>query len=120
MFQQNNNQSYSPYRTTQQQSYQQNPSFIWVNGLEMAINWPVPIGSSMIMMDSQNPSLYIKSVDQTGRVLPIEIYDLVKREQDPKDTFVTRRELEDLFERYLGSKPKSNKNKKRDDNEVEE
>ena len=102
----------------------QTPTFVWVNGLEMAMNWPVPIGSSVIMMDSQNPALYIKTVDATGRALPIEVYDLVKREPDPKESYVTRGEIEDLFEKYLGNRNKSNryynKNKRQEESEASE
>lgn len=86
----------------------QTPTFVWVNGLEMAINWPVSAGSSLIMMDSQNPALYIKSVDSTGRALPIEIYDLVRREPNPGDAYVTKAEVEALFEQYLGNRNRQN------------
>lgn len=86
----------------------QTPTFVWVNSLEMAINWPVSAGSSIIMMDSQNPSLYIKSVDSSGRALPIEIYDLVKREPNPGDAYVTKAEVEALFEQYLGNRNRPN------------
>lgn len=100
----------------------QTPTFVWVNSLEMAINWPVSAGSSIIMMDSQNPSLYIKSVDSSGRALPIEIYDLVKREPNPGDAYVTKAEVEALFERYLGKKnyPKYYNKSKKQESEADE
>lgn len=100
----------------------QTPTFVWVNSLEMAINWPVSAGSSIIMMDSQNPSLYIKSVDSSGRALPIEIYDLVKREPNPGDAYVTKAEVEALFERYLGKKnyPKYYNKPKKQESEADE
>ena len=102
----------------------QTPTFVWVNGLEMAMNWPVPTGTSIIMMDSQNPALYIKSVDASGRILPIEIYDLIKREPNPNDSYVTKSEVEALFEQYLGDRGhrrnKYYEKKKSDEREVTE
>ena len=34
-------------------------------------------------MDSDEPVLYMKATDNTGRPLPLEVYDLVKREDSP-------------------------------------
>ena len=95
--------------TTSPKAYQppypiQAPTFVWVNGFEMAVNWPVPAGSNVMMMDSQSPVMYVKTVDASGRTMPIEVYDLVKREPTPGDSYITRSEVEALFEKYLGEK----------------
>lgn len=66
-----------------QMSYQapmQNQSIIWVQGEAGAKAYPVPAGQSVLLMDSEDAVLYVKSTDQTGRPLPMESYDLVKRE----------------------------------------
>lgn len=76
-----------------QQSYQQQPSYqmppqpqmqnqsiIWVQGEAGAKAYPVAAGQSVLLMDSEDAVLYVKSTDQTGRPLPMESYDLVKRE----------------------------------------
>ena len=38
-------------------------------------------------MDSENPVLYIKSTDNSGRPFPMETYDLIKRENSPGGNF---------------------------------
>ena len=54
--------------------------FDWVQGEIAAKAYPVPAGTSMLLMDSEEPIVYMKSVDASGRPLPLEAYDLVKRE----------------------------------------
>lgn len=86
----NNNMSYGmqqPQMNYQQPSYQmspqpqmQNQSIIWVQGEAGAKAYPVAAGQSVLLMDSEDAVLYVKSTDQTGRPLPMESYDLVKRE----------------------------------------
>lgn len=58
-------------------------NLVWLQGgVNAARNYPVVPGGTMFIMDADNPVLYIKSVDSTGRPLPLEIYDLNKR-RDP-------------------------------------
>lgn len=54
-------------------------TFIWVQGEEAAKAYPVAPNSSVILFDSENPVLYIKQADATGRPLPMQIYDMVER-----------------------------------------
>ncbi len=73
----------STYQQQPQMSYQaptQNQSIIWVQGEAGAKAYPVAAGQSVLLMDSEDAVLYVKSTDQTGRPLPMESYDLVKRE----------------------------------------
>lgn len=90
-----------------QQQYQQNPQaqippsfqqntqvpqiqqpvnqFEWVSGGEMeATAYPLAPGHSVILMDSENPVIYLKTRESNGKYLPMEIYDLVKREKTPQ------------------------------------
>ncbi len=60
-----------------------NQGFVWVQGEAGAKAYPVAAGNSVLLMDSENPVLYMKSTDISGRPLPIETYDLVKREERP-------------------------------------
>lgn len=72
-----------------QQNYQQpNPpvnanqpinGFVWVQGEMEAKMYPVAAGNSVMLMDSENPVMYMKSRDSTGKYLPLETYDLVLR-----------------------------------------
>lgn len=57
-----------------------NSGFVWVQGEAGAKAYPVAAGNSVLLMDSENPVLYMKSTDSSGKPLPIETYDLVKRE----------------------------------------
>lgn len=73
------------------QSYQQpvqqqqtNSGFVWVQGEAGAKAYPVAAGNSVLLMDSENPVLYMKSTDATGRPLPMEVYDLVRRDTAPQ------------------------------------
>lgn len=63
-------------------------NLVWLNGgINAAHNYPVAPGGTMFIMDADNPVLYIKTVDSTGRPMPLEIYDLTKRQdQGQKQT----------------------------------
>lgn len=71
-----------------QQPQSNNAGFVWVQGEAAAKAYPVAAGNSVLLMDSEAPVLYMKSTDASGRPLPMETYDLVKREnvvaQQPK------------------------------------
>lgn len=73
------------YKDQPQPQYYQNQistnnGFVWVQGEAGAKAYPVAAGNSVLLMDSENPVLYMKSTDSSGKPLPIETYDLVKRE----------------------------------------
>lgn len=72
------NQMQQPQQTNQPAG---NQGFVWVHGEAGAKAYPVAAGNSVLLMDSESPVLYIKSTDISGRPLPIETYDLVKREE---------------------------------------
>ena len=78
------NQMQQPQMSYQQQAYQiapqGNQSIIWVQGEAGAKAYPVAAGQSVLLMDSEDAVLYVKSTDVTGRPLPMESYDLVKRD----------------------------------------
>ena len=71
-----------------QQPQSNNAGFVWVQGEAAAKAYPVAAGNTVLLMDSEAPVLYMKSTDVSGRPLPMETYDLVKREnvvaQQPK------------------------------------
>lgn len=70
-----------PLQQPQPSNQQGNTSgFVWVQGEAGAKAYPVAAGNSVLLMDSENPVLYLKSTDAYGKPLPMEIYDLVKRE----------------------------------------
>ena len=72
------------YPTYQPQMYQnqyqqQNNGLIWVQGIEAAKSYPVSAGQSVLLMDSESNSFFIKSADQSGMPLPLRIFDYSER-----------------------------------------
>lgn len=54
-------------------------TFEWIRGGEAAVNaYQVQPGNTVRLMDADNPVLYVKSVDFTGKPY-VETYDLVLR-----------------------------------------
>lgn len=81
---------------------------LWVQGEEGAKAWLVAPGTTVLLMDSDGSSFYLKSADASGMPQPLRIFDYTERtvqkvisqptEQDqvsPID-FVTRKEWNDL------------------------
>lgn len=58
----------------------QSSNIQWVQGEAAALAYPVAPGNTVILMDSENPVVYKKSTDEHGKPLPMDIYDLHKRE----------------------------------------
>lgn len=85
-----NYSSYNPYpqygmyyqmgQQQSQQTQQQINNFVWVQGEAGAKAYPVAAGNTVLLMDSDSAVLYVKSADASGRPLPMETYDLVKRQ----------------------------------------
>lgn len=98
------NEMSNPYARYQNfgSSYpQQNPNSInWVQGRAGAEAYPVAPGASVMLMDSNEAVLYVKSADNTGRPLPLKVYDLVERietsEQQTAATEVTTVDYEKI------------------------
>ena len=95
--------------TQQQQSYQpSNSGFQWVQGEAAAKAFHVDPGQTVLLMDSDNPVLYYKSTDQSGRPIPMIIYDLVERKATGENQqealkidlseYVKRSEIEEIIQ----------------------
>lgn len=77
------------------------PVFSYVLGEEEARAMQVAPGTTAYMFNTQEPVAYIKEVDYAGKPVRFEIYDLVKRDDRPKeeapaintDVFVTTEQL---------------------------
>lgn len=88
-------QQYQP----QQQPTAQNSGVIWVQGEEAAKAYMVAAGNSVLLMDSEKHSFYIKSTDQSGMPMPLRIFDYTERTAQPQkkpEEYATRAELEAL------------------------
>jgi hypothetical protein len=51
----------------------------WVQGESAAKSYPVGAGQSVLLMDSEESVMYIKSTDQSGMPLPLRIFDYTER-----------------------------------------
>lgn len=85
------------------------PAIIWVQGEEGAKAYMVAAGNSVLLMDSENSTFYIKSTDTSGMPLPLRVFDYKERTtaakmpaqtvQQPSVEFVTREEFDALAAR---------------------
>lgn len=98
----------APYMQQPSQQPQQS-SVIWVQGEEGAKAYMVAAGNSVMLLDSENTTFYIKSTDQSGMPQPLRIFDYTERAQTakaapaaqaaPQTEYVTRAEFEAAIER---------------------
>ena len=94
----------------QQQPAQQSSPIIWVQGEEAAKSYLCAPGNSVLLMDSEKSSFYIKTVDASGMPQPLRIFDYAERtaaQKQPTQTvqaqageFVTRAEFDALAARF--------------------
>lgn len=52
---------------------------LWVQGEAGAKSWAVAPGKSVMLMDSESNTFYIKSSDQSGMPMPLRIFDYSER-----------------------------------------
>lgn len=96
----------------QQQTVQNqaNNGLIWVQGEQAAKSYPVASNSTVMLMDSEGNSFYLKTVDASGMPLPLRTFDYSERtttaqapalmEQKNNTEYVTRQEYLDLVDKY--------------------
>jgi len=83
----------------------------WVSGESGAKSWMVGRGESVLLMDSESQTFYIKSADASGMPLPLRIFDYSERTHNApqasnsaliqtSDNFITREEFDDLRAKY--------------------
>lgn len=93
-----NYQPYIPYQNQAPATPQpQNNGINWVQGEAGAKSFLVLPGQSVLLMDSESSSFYIKPCDPSGMPRPLRVFDYTERTQAPEQTtaqYVTRDELE--------------------------
>lgn len=91
-------------------------SIVWVQGEVGAKAYPVAPGSSVLLMDSEEAVMYIKSTDNSGMPLPLRVFDYTERTAQAKaDTQapvieITRQEFDELraeVRKLMKSAPKT-------------
>lgn len=92
--------------TMPQAAPQPQPSpILWVQGEEGAKAYMVAPGTSVLLMDSESSSFYIKSTDASGMPQPLRIFDYTERAANakslviPSADYVTREEFNALAAR---------------------
>lgn len=116
--------SYAP-QTAPQQAAQSSP-IIWVQGEEGAKGYLVAAGNSVLLMDSEKSTFYIKATDTSGMPQPLRTFDYVERTSAQKQPtqagcaapmeYVTRAEFDELKAQIL-AQDKPEKKKEANENE---
>lgn len=98
------------YPAQPQTAQQQSSPIIWVQGEESAKSYLCAPGNSVLLMDSEKSSFYIKAVDASGMPQPLRIFDYTERTAAPKpsvqtqqtarEEYVTRREFDALSAKF--------------------
>lgn len=98
----------------QQQPVQQSPDMIWVQGETAGKSYLVAPGHTVPLWDSERPTIYIKSVDNSG-MPSMRIIDYTERTQSVPTAsanveYVTREELDALAKKVEALMPKEETN----------
>lgn len=64
------------------QQQQNDNGILWVQGEAGAKSWAVAPGKSVMLMDSESNTFYIKSTDNSGMPMPLRIFDYTERHAD--------------------------------------
>jgi len=78
---------------------QNNVGIVWVQGEAGAKSYLVGAGQSVLLMDAESSTFYIKSTDTSGMPMPLRIFDYKERVIEPQksaaaqDKYVTHDEL---------------------------
>lgn len=119
--------SYGGNQTYSQSQGNFENTFAWVYGDAGAEAFPVAPGKTVLLMHYNEPILYVKSVDMNGRPLPMEVYELVRRNngysqapqipQQPQmnmNEYVKKSELEgqvnEIMNRAMSQRPMNSNN----------
>ena len=115
---------YNPYQMQQYQQtqpQQQNGGLLWVQGIEGAKSHFVSPGQSVLLMDSESNSFFIKSADVSGMPLPLRIFDYKERtvQQAPQQptaavidtsSYITREEFEQRIAQIIAPAERTESN----------
>lgn len=89
----------------QNQSASSGNGIIWVLGENAAKSFPVGAGQTVILMDREEPVMYMKSSDMSGMPQPLRIFDITERTSEKhsgsiaqSEEFVSRKEFEEFRE----------------------
>lgn len=72
---------------------------IWVQGEASAKAYPVASGQSVLLMDSEDSVMYIKSTDQSGMPQPLRIFEYTERTNKKSESGFLSKKPEDYVSR---------------------
>lgn len=76
------NNAQNPYSGSQSYEPRQQDTVVnWVQGKSGAEAYPLAPGQRAMLMDSNDPVLYVKATDTSGRYMPLQSYRLVPMEE---------------------------------------
>lgn len=81
------------------QAQQTTSDINWVQGEADAKSRPVAAGHSVILMDTEDSVMYIKTVDQSGMPQPLRVFDYKERVTHPKTADVASTPIADVVTR---------------------
>lgn len=73
--------NYVPQQSQIVQSPPNDNGILWVQGEAGAKSWAVAPGKSVMLMDSESNTFYIKSSDASGMPMPLRVFDYTERTQ---------------------------------------
>ena len=71
-----------PAQMPQNSSASSGTGITWVQGENAAKSFPVGAGQSVLLMDSEDSVMYIKSTDQSGMPMPLRVFDYTERQNE--------------------------------------
>ena len=89
------NQPQMPQNTQQAQGN----GIPWVQGEAAAKAYPVASGQSVLLMDSEDSTFYIKSTDASGMPQPLRIFDYTERTAQKNEPAITKNVSADYVSR---------------------
>ena len=117
-----------PMQMPQPTPQPQSNGIVWVQGESAAKSYPVAPNTTVMLLDSESSTFYLKTSDASGMPLPLRVFDYKERTQNPSvlptvapnsdfninfDNFVTRDELNEILENMAqsGTQKKEKKTK---------
>lgn len=62
---------------------QPNNGIVWVQGENAAKSYPVAPNTTIMLLDSESSTFYLKTSDASGMPLPLRVFDYKERTQNP-------------------------------------
>lgn len=84
-----------PQQVQQLQQPANDSGILWVQGEAGAKSWAVAPGRSVMLMDSESNTFYIKSSDASGMPMPLRIFDYTERStQQPQAQVIQHHDID--------------------------